>query len=90
MNPCIAPYPEQNEFFLFSKACFSKHLKWFCSTLLLYTATMLQTSRMPRFLFWNECYRFSQIQILIQVEKWMSELNYHEESTEDKEFVART
>ncbi len=49
----------QNEFFSFSKARFSKRLERFGSTLLLYTATMVQTSRMPRFSFWNECYRFA-------------------------------
>ena len=57
--PCTAPYLGQNEFFSFSKARFSKRLERFGSTLLLYTATMVQTSRMPRFSFWNECYRFA-------------------------------
>ena len=40
----------------FLKARFSKRLKRFCSTLLLYTATMVETSRMPRFSFWNDSY----------------------------------
>ena len=53
------PLPGQNGFFSFSKAGFSKCLKQFCSTLLLHTATMLETSSMPRFLFWNEYYRFA-------------------------------
>ena len=57
--PCIAPYLGQNEFFVFSKACFSKRLERFCSTLLLYTATIVWTSIKPRFSFWNECYRFA-------------------------------
>ena len=56
---CTAPYPGQNEFFSFSKASFSKRLERFCSTLLLYTATMVETSRMPRFSFWNKWYRFA-------------------------------
>ena len=56
---CIAPYLGQNEFFMFSKARFSKRLERFCSTLLLYTATMVWTSIKPRFSFWNECYRFA-------------------------------
>ena len=38
---------------------FSKRLERFCSMPLLYIATMVQTSRMPRFSFWNECYRFA-------------------------------
>ena len=49
-----------NGFFTFSKARFSKRLERFCSTLLLHTATMVETSRMPCFSFWNECYRFAQ------------------------------
>ena len=49
------PCPTQdNGFFSFSKC-----LKRFCSTLLLHTATMVETSRMPHFSFWNESYRFA-------------------------------
>ena len=47
------------DFSHFSKARFSKRLEWFCSTLLLHTATMVETSRIPRFSFWNGCYRFA-------------------------------
>ena len=57
--PCTTPYPGWNGFFSFSKAGFLKRLKWFCFTLLLHAATMVETSRMPRFSFWNECYRFA-------------------------------
>ena len=39
------------------KACFLKHL---CSTLLLYTATMVWTMMMPpQFSFWNQSYWFA-------------------------------
>ena len=51
--------PGQNGFFSFSKAGFSKRLERFCFMLLLHTATMVETSRMPCFLFWNEYYRFA-------------------------------
>ena len=53
------PYPGQNGFFSVLKAGFLKHLKRFCSTLLLHTATMVETLRMPHFSFWNECHRFA-------------------------------
>ena len=55
------PRPTQNRMDVsrFSKARFSKHLERFCSMLLLHTATMVQTSRMPHFSFWNESYRFA-------------------------------
>ena len=59
IHACTAPYPGQNGFFSFSKAHFSKRLERFCSTILLYTATMVKTSRMPCFSFWNDCYRFA-------------------------------
>ena len=55
------PRPTQDriDFSRFSKARFSKRLERFCSTLLLHTATMVETSRIPRFSFWNGCYRFA-------------------------------
>ena len=55
------PHPTQDrmDFSHFSKALFLKRLERFCSTLLLHTATMVQTLMMPRISFWNECYRFA-------------------------------
>ena len=82
--PHIYPsYPGQNEFFSFSKAHFLKCLEWFCFTLLLYAATMVQTSRMPHFCSGMTVTDLPPIQSSIQpekIKKWMSELNYHGES----------
>ena len=46
---------------------------------------MAETSRISRFSFWN-----GQIHSSIQIEKimkWVSDLNCHEESPQDEEFV---
>ena len=78
------PTLDRIDFSRFSKARFSKQLERFCSTLLLHTATMVETSRTPRFSFWNGCYRFAGtglplIQSSIQpvkIEKRASELSW--------------
>ena len=51
-----------------------------------YTTTIVQTSKMPHFLFWNEYYRFALNSKSYQPEE-IEELNNHEE---DKELVAIT
>ena len=77
---CRALPREVHDFFFFSKAHFSKHLEWFCSMLLLYTATMVWTSVMPHFLFWNECYWFasnSKWTALLSQQTLLDELDTH-------------
>ena len=51
--------PKHNELFHFSMARFSKRLKQFHSTLLPYTATMVWTSLIPPFSFWDQSYWFA-------------------------------
>ena len=65
--------PRTERIFLISNVYFSKHLEQFCSTLLLYTATMVQTSRMPHFSFWNEWYKYSILTNPSAVVTWISD-----------------
>ena len=54
-------HPDQDrlDFSCFSNDHIWKRLQRFCSMLLLYIATVVQRSRMPPFLFWNESCRFA-------------------------------
>ena len=81
----LCPTHDRMNFYHFSTH-FLKHLKWFCFTLLLYTATMVQILRMPHFHSGMRIADLPQIRTSIQqekIKKWMSELNYHKESTQD-------
>ena len=80
-------------FFVFLKARFSKHLERFCSTLLLYTATMVWTSIKPRFHSGMSVTGLPRNQSSSRpekIEKHTSELSCYEKSSQDEEFVART
>ena len=59
ITPCTAPCQGSMNFFKFSKARFSKCLEQFCSAPLLYTATMVWTTTMPQFSFWDQSYWFA-------------------------------
>ena len=80
-------------FFKSLKAHFSKRLKQFSSTLLLYTATMVWTTMMPQFSFWDQSYWFApnfKFQSATKDrEKHTSKMNYHKESIQDKAFLAK-
>ena len=66
-------------FFVFSIARFSKHLERFRSTLLSYTAT--RVTGLPQIPSYNQPEK---------IEIWTGELNYHEETTQDEDFLAKT
>ena len=89
----LRPAQDRIDFSRFLKARFSKRLEWFCSTLLLQTATMVETSRIPHFLFWNEYYKFasnSKFHSAREDRETGEQVELSQGSTQDKEFVART
>ena len=86
--------PTQDRIFVFSTARFSKRLERFCSMLLLCSTTMVWTSMMLHFSFWNECVTsLPRIQSPSQpekIEKRTSELSCYEKGSQVEELVVST
>ena len=76
-------------FHVFRRLNFSKRLERYCSTLLLSTATMVETPRIPHLLFWNERHRFAP-NSKFHGDRETGERVELSQSTQDEEFVART
>lgn len=85
------PAQGRKDFFVFSKARFSKCFEWFGSMLPLCTATMVWTPTIPHFSFWDQSYRFAPNSMFQsaregrETQKWV-ELS--QESTHVEGFVA--
>ena len=90
---CTTPYPGQNEIFHFerlvSRSASSSFVPHYCYTCPLW----YRHQGCPIFCSGMRVTDLPPIQSSNQpgkIEKWTSELNYHEESTPDEEFVAKT